>query len=309
MKQQSTFNQSHVANHALYLAIVARYAKDNWGVEFNSVEALNEPLATWWVESGTQEGCHVEAGQQADIIYYLRRALDRNQLKDVGIAASDETYYDHATATWQAFNKTIRKNVDRVNVHGYQQQGGRRDLLYSAVDGKQLWNSEYGDGDGSGMSMVANMNLDFKCLHNTAWAYWQMIDEADGWGMLQADMVNGNLMGVNAKHYITAQYSRHIRPGMVIMETSGDDTIAAYDEANQKLVLVSTNYGVARYMEHDLTSFKVVGGPATRWNTSPQAVGGDRYVQYDNVPIVDKKVTLWFDAYSTQTIEIEAVSV
>jgi hypothetical protein len=42
--------------------------------------------------------------------------------------------------------------VAKVNVHGYQYEGGRRDLLYTAVhsDGKALWNSEYGEDDASG---------------------------------------------------------------------------------------------------------------------------------------------------------------
>ena len=44
-----------------------------------------------------------------------------------------------------------------------QQGGGRRDLLYAATKGKKLWNSEYGEGDASGKSLAANLNLDFRC--------------------------------------------------------------------------------------------------------------------------------------------------
>ena len=52
--------------------------------------------------------------------------------------------------------------MGQVNTHGYQQGGGRRDLLYSATLGKKLWNSEYGEGDGSGRSLAANLHLDFR---------------------------------------------------------------------------------------------------------------------------------------------------
>ena len=65
-------------------------------------------------------------------------------------------------ATWNAFNATTRRAVGQVNTHGYQQGGGRRDLLYSATLGKKLWNSEYGEGDGSGRSLAANLHLDFR---------------------------------------------------------------------------------------------------------------------------------------------------
>ena len=54
--------------------------------------------------------------------------------------------------------------VDLVQVHGYEYGGGRRDLLYDAVRaaGKKLWNSEYGEGDASGMSLASNLNLDMR---------------------------------------------------------------------------------------------------------------------------------------------------
>ena len=50
--------------------------------------------------------------------------------------------------------------VAKVNVHGYQYEGGRRDLLYTAVhsDGKALWNSEYGEDDASGAKYSAALS-------------------------------------------------------------------------------------------------------------------------------------------------------
>jgi galactan endo-1,6-beta-galactosidase len=43
--------------HAVYLANVAQYAATHWGFKFTSVEAFNEPSATYWVgPTGTQEG-------------------------------------------------------------------------------------------------------------------------------------------------------------------------------------------------------------------------------------------------------------
>ena len=64
-----------------------------------------------------------------------------------------------------------------MNVHGYQQAGGRRDLLHeeaAVLGAKNLWNSEYGECDESGASLAANLALDLWALHPNAWVYWQV---------------------------------------------------------------------------------------------------------------------------------------
>ncbi len=80
--------------HAIYLATVAKYASDHWGIQFNSVEPFNEPIANWWNANGTQEGCHFNTGTQATVISYLRSELDNRGLTNVNAAASDENTYD-----------------------------------------------------------------------------------------------------------------------------------------------------------------------------------------------------------------------
>jgi hypothetical protein len=70
---------------------------------------------------------------------------------------------------------------------------------------------------------------------------------------------------VNDKLFVLAHYSRHLRPGMSILGTSDLDTVAAYDTKQRKLVLVATNYGVARFMTFDLSQFSSCNGPVTRW--------------------------------------------
>ena len=79
-----------------------------------------------------------------------------------------------AIGTWDGLGDAVRAQVDHVTVHGYEYGGGRRDTLYDKVHGQAiLWNSEYGDGDGSGLSLASNLNLDLRWLHPTAWVYWQ----------------------------------------------------------------------------------------------------------------------------------------
>ena len=101
-----------------------RHAAKQWGVTFQSVEAFNEPIASWWKSTGTQEGCHFGHSTQGALVSLLRQALDRRNLTSVLVAASDENTYDMALSTWKAFDAKARNVVGQVNVHGYQQGDG-----------------------------------------------------------------------------------------------------------------------------------------------------------------------------------------
>jgi galactan endo-1,6-beta-galactosidase len=261
--------------HAVYLATIAQYARTNWGVNFTSVEAFNEPISTWWNAEGTQEGCHFDTNTQAAVIPYLRMELDNRGLTAVKVSASDENTYDQATATWQSFNAQVKADVGRINTHGYEYGGGRRDLLYDAAAGKKLWDSEYGESDTSGLSLTSNLNLDFTWLHPTGWCYWQPFD-GSGWGLINATLSNGRIGNANPKYFVLAQYTRHIRPGMTIIESGDGNSVAAYDPALRKVVIVTANYGTAQTITYDLSNFPHAAGPVQVWTT--QTSGQTEYV-------------------------------
>lgn len=293
--------------HAVYLATIARYAHDHWGVDFCSVEPFNEPDGNWWKADGTQEGCHFEVATQRPVINYLRSELNARGLSWMPVSASDCNTYDAALATWNGFDATVRGNVGRINVHGYQGQGGRRDLLHNAAvaAGKRLWNSEYGEGDASGMSAASNLNLDMRWLHPTAWVYWQVVD-GGGWGLVQE--VDGAPGPVNPKYFVLAQFTRHIRPGMRIIDGGSGNTVAAYDAANHKLVIVATNYGTAQWINFDLSRF---GRPAQdgaaidRWCTNTGT--GDKYVHHADTTMHGTRFWSWFEPNTVQTFEVPGV--
>ena len=287
--------------HAIYLATVAKYAKDNWGITFNSVAPFNEPIAGWWRADGTQEGCYFSTSTQATVIGNLRRELNNRGLQTSLVAASDESKYDMALDTWNAFNATTRAQIGQVNVHGYQYGGGRRDLLRSAVGNHRLWNSEYGEADSTGMELASNLNLDFEYLRPTAWCYWQPLDSG-GWGLIRSNPGDNWIGEVNPKYFVLAQYSRHIRPGMTIINGGSSNTIAAYDQDGKKLVIVTTNYGTAQSITHDLSAFSFLGGPIRRWIT--QTGAGDKYALRTDLSLSGKSLTAFFPANTVQTLEI-----
>jgi galactan endo-1,6-beta-galactosidase len=298
--------------HAVYLATVAKYARDHWGINFASVEPFNEPAAPWWTAAGTQEGCHFAASTQQTVVNRLRTELTSRGLPGTLVAASDENTYDQALATWTVLSNQAKADVGRINVHGYQQGGGRRDLLYKAAlaAGKPLWNSEYGENDPTGLSMASNINLDMAWLHPSAWVYWQALDGTD-WGLLDADEEAGTTGAVRTKFFVLAQYSRHIRPGMRIIRSADPNTVAAYDPVARRLVLVTTNYGTAQWITYDLSIFGAVAGEAgtggvRRWAT--ETGGGDAYTEHLDTSLQGKRFWSWFNANTVQTFEIDNVT-
>ncbi|KAI1341077.1 glycoside hydrolase superfamily [Xylariaceae sp. FL0016] len=298
--------------HAVYLATIAERAASDWGITFASVDAFNEPSSDWWSgTSGTQEGCHFSASTQASVLPYLRSELDARSLSATLVSASDETSYDLAITTWNTLvSAGVSATVDRINVHGYQGASGRRDTLYALAQSsaKALWNSEYGESDATGSSLASNLILDFRWLHPTAWVYWQAVD-GGGWGLVDGDNDALTLGDVSRKYFVLAQFARHVRPGMTILDGGSDYTVAAYDASSQTLVIVAVNWGDAQYLNFELSGFSTPGedgASVDRWSTM---IGddGDEYVSYSDTTISGTKFWSYFETNQIQTFEISGV--
>jgi galactan endo-1,6-beta-galactosidase len=196
---------------ARYLAIVARQARDRWGILFTSLEPFNEPSAGWWKYPSGQEGAHFDIASQQEVLAFLREELDGRGLHDVGIAASDENSVDDALRTWNALGAAARGRIARVNVHGYSglnaYRGPHRASLHAAVSAarKPLWDSEYGESDASGLTMARSIVLDINESRVSGWVYWQPFDSR-GWGLVQSNPGEGWVGPPNAKYYVLAQF-------------------------------------------------------------------------------------------------------
>ena len=258
-----------------YLASVARYSADHWGIKFDSVEPFNEPSADWWKYPNRQEGCHFEVATQQKIVESLRRALDREHLNDVAVGAADENNMDAGLKTWNAY-EVGRSLIGLVNVHGYSNgtepyQGPNRVELRHAVGNKRLWQSEYGDGDASGYTMAQEIIRDVKELQPKAWVYWQPV-EPDvpeyGWGLINANYIDTHdqmsaektpLVRVNRKFYVYGQFTRYLRPGYQLIGIDETHSIAAYDHSSHKLVVVKVTSDAPETIKLGLSGFSEVG--------------------------------------------------
>ncbi|KUI66445.1 Endo-beta-1,6-galactanase [Cytospora mali] len=299
------------ANHTQYLAEIALYAKNNWGITFESVEPFNEPSADWWKgTTGTQEGCHFDASTQATIIPLMRSALNTRGLTSAIVSASDENTYDVAVSTFDDLGSTAIGDLGRINVHGYEDGSGDRGGLYDlALDaGLALWNSEYGESDATGESLVSNLILDFRWLHPTGWVYWQALD-GGGWGLIEGDNVGLTVGSASQKYFCLAQFTRHIREGMRILDGGADHVVAAYDATNSKLIIVAVNWGDAQYLNFELSDFSTAGKSGQtipRWST--QISSGDQYVSYPSDTVQSgTKFWSYFETDEVQTFEVANV--
>lgn len=298
-------------NHTHYLAEIALYAKNNWGVTFESVEPFNEPAASWWSgTTGTQEGCHFDVSTQATVIPSMRSELTARGLSSVIVSASDENTYDQAVTTFNGLGATALGDLGRINVHGYQGGSGNRAGLYSLASAKKLalWNSEYGDSDATGESLVSNLILDLRWLHPTGWVYWQAID-GGGWGLIDGNNDALTLGAPTQKYYCLAQFTRHIREGMRILDGGADHVVAAYDATASKLVIVAVNWGDAQYLNFDLSGFSTpgkTGQTIPRWST--QISSGDKYVSSPSDTVQSgSKFWSYFETNEVQTFEVANV--
>ncbi|KAF4411042.1 glycoside hydrolase [Streptomyces lycii] len=329
--------------HARYIATVARYARDHWGIRFDSVEPFNEPSRGGHKANGRAEGCYIGAlpdrPVQQRIIHHLRDELDSRGLGDVAIAASDELSYRRAGYTWTNMaTLNTRRLVGQVNTHGYQydDDGPARSALYDNVraSGKRLWQSEYGEQYEHGLYLAYHVALDLRRLHPTAWCYWQPVDgqitdPATGhrlsWGLLKAvysfdrtrkagslgepDPYPGTDPYVANKYFVLAQYTRHIRPGMRIIDSGSRSTVAAYDALRRRLVLVTVRGNTPQRVTYDLSRFATVGNVVRRRVTDadPGYRIGRQYAAVPAVPVRGKRLAVDFSANSVQSIEIDNV--
>uniref|UniRef100_A0AAV1VMF7 Endo-beta-1,6-galactanase-like domain-containing protein n=1 Tax=Peronospora matthiolae TaxID=2874970 RepID=A0AAV1VMF7_9STRA len=298
---------------ALYLATVVKEASEKWGVSFTYVEPFNEPSSPWWTFPGGQEGCHFALSTQNSVLLHLREHLNRFGLKNVVIATSDENSPPLAlsTLTFMSASPNVMATFGKVNTHGYEglspYRGKDRGPLKTLItkSGKKLWDSEYGEADGSGLKMAESIALDINEMGVSAFVYWQALDGA-GWGLVQSNPAEGTISTPNMKYYVLAQYTRHIRPGMAILSTNNKQTVVAYDAASKVLVVVMVNVADAvTNITFDLSSFKSVAGPVGAWTTETSGSGG-RY-KPSKIELTGKSFSAAIPAASVMTFEISGV--
>ncbi|KRV47994.1 hypothetical protein AQ490_27055 [Wenjunlia vitaminophila] len=277
---------------AAYLAGSLERAEATTGVTFDSVSPVNEPNTSYWRAGGRQEGSHWDPASQARIISTLRSTLDAEGI-DTPIAAMDETNPDLFRANWNTYPESVRSAVGRLNTHTYGTSGrtGPRDI--SKGSGTPLWMSEVDLGGSVGQSFTSmspaldlarRINDDIRELEPRAWVLWQAVEdyenmtpehENSNWGLIQTDFTPSDAatepIRKNKKYWAMGNYSRFVRPGARVINTSSADALAALRPGGTGAVVVYTNTsGDARTLTLDLGGFQTVDDtPVQRYTTDP----------------------------------------
>jgi O-glycosyl hydrolase len=131
-----------------YLLDVCKQYKQQYGIDFKTLEPFNESTSNYWYNLGSQEGCHFTPETQQKIIRILAPKLSATGLKTV-ISASDETNIastikvlkDHQSAG------DILDKIGQLNTHTYSGTNSERTEAYLLVKsiGKPFWQSEISD--------------------------------------------------------------------------------------------------------------------------------------------------------------------
>ncbi len=310
---------------AEYLAEVCLHYETEWGVDIQSIDAMNEPYTNYWsANSPKQEGCHFDQGNsQSAVITELKKSLDQRGLGDIMISGTDETSIDTQISSYQKLSDDAKNALSRIDTHTYS--GSKRSELKNTAlaAGKNLWMSEVDGGStagtnagemGAALWLAGRITTDVNDLNASAWIMWQVIDshisktgyngnqdngmvntQGGYWGVAVADHDNNKII-LTKKYYAFGQYSRYIRPGMTMLNSSGS-TVAAYDPEKKQLVIVAYNdKSDAKDMSFDLSGFSGVGTSAQvirtsnseNWKTlADAAVSGDVL----NVSLAPQSVT------------------
>lgn len=291
-----------------YLATVTKHFHDDWGVTFRILEPLNEPTNGWQFGGpfNGQEGCVVTPPHQNIVIKATAAALKRAGITATTVTASDETSISASLSTFNGYDPATLAAISKVNTHSYG--GGNRQRLGRQVRaaGKDLWMSEYGDGDASGLSLSRQILTDINGLHPTAWVYWQVID-GGGWGMLSSpeDSFTNTAYVTNKKYYVMGQYSRYVRPGCLLLSVADPNTLAALDTKKKTLTLVVTNSGDGDApLSLDLSRFTQLGKRAAVVRTSAT----EEWARPAPVALTGKTLAVTLPAKSVTTFVISGAA-
>lgn len=258
---------------AHYLVDVCKHYKDEYGIEFKTLEPFNEATTSFWYQNGVQEGCHFDNQSQINFIKVLYPILKESGLNTV-ISASDETSVPASLDTYKAYGKAgILDMVGQWNTHTYVANDVARSNMGSIVrnDGKTLWMSETGSGGngiGGNLNMTQRMFDDIRCMHPAAWIDWQYVEEPnDQWCFVKGNFANQTFERVK-NYYVRQQVTRNIKQGYSFVSSLSPHTLAAVNEAGDTLVLVILNTGSAIDKHTAHIAGSIINGDVTAYQTS-----------------------------------------
>ena len=245
---------------AHYLVDVCKHYKDEYGIEFKTLEPFNESVTNFWYASGPQEGCHFDYESQIKFIKVLSPILKESGLNTV-ISAADETNVGlGAEGLRRYIDAGVDKLVGQWNTHTYSGNNVDRARFSQLAHqtGKPLWMSEVGSGGngiGGNLSLTQKLFDDMRYIQPEAWIDWQYMEEAnDQWCTIRGSFANQTYNKVK-NFYVRQQCSRFIKKGYDIIASPCPQSLAAINPTRDTLVVVALNEGFSATHHIDLSLF------------------------------------------------------
>jgi O-glycosyl hydrolase len=301
---------------ANYLVTVTKYMEEELGIPVVSLSPMNEPYTDYWsANSWKQEGCHISPGtDQSNLITAVSQAMEKQDLTDVIIAASDETSPDRQLFSYNTYSEEAKSVIGRINTHTYGTNGIDRLGALAKQEGFNLWMSEVDGGDvagtyagqmGSALWIGNKIISDMNALSPSAWVMWQVIDnhisqngyngnqdsgmvniEGGFWGACVCDHDKENII-LTQKYYGIGQFTRYIRPGDTIIHC-GENALGAYNQENNTLTIVVINLSnKEKTCSFDLSAFTSIGSSATPIRTSGTLSNGESWAELEPIATTD----------------------
>ncbi len=235
-----------------YLLDVCKHYKEEYGIEFKTLEPFNESTSAYWNYLGSQEGCHFEPGTQMKIIRLLYPKLQASGLKTL-ISASDETNLASSIRILKKYVEAgdIIEKIGQFNTHSYNGTNAeRRELLMMVrLTGKEFWQSETGPqglprrarGLENNLLLTQKMFNDLNLMQPQAWLDWQLMEENnDVWGLIKCNFKTEAYEFVK-NFYVRMQITRFIKQGYTILKTGHENVLAAINPDKNELVVAINN--------------------------------------------------------------------
>jgi len=233
-----------------YLTDVCKHYKEQYGIEFKTLEPFNESTSNYWYNLGSQEGCHFTPETQMKIIRILAPKLKTSGLKTM-ISASDETNIASCIKVLRAYQSAgdILDKIGQLNTHTYSGNNNERTEAYQLAKsiGKPFWQSETGPSGKSKTSFGSNLGLaqklfdDMRYMKPQAWLDWQLMEETnDVWCLMQCNF-NSQEYKIVKNYYVRMQITRFFKQGYTLIETDNDEVLAAVSPDKKEFIVAVLN--------------------------------------------------------------------
>lgn len=235
-----------------YLIDVCKHYKQEYGIEFKTLEPFNESTSGYWNYLGSQEGCHFEPESQIELLRILYPKLQASGLKTV-ISASDETNLASSIRVLKKYLGAgdILNKIGQFNTHSYDGTNAQRKELLALVNaaGKEFWQSETGPqglprkakGLENNLLLTQKMFNDLKIMKPQAWLDWQLMEEHnDVWGLIKCNF-ESQAYEIVKNLYVRMQITRFFKQGYTFVETDNETVLAAVNPEKTECVFAFNN--------------------------------------------------------------------